>query len=80
MKTTQLRWKCRCMQDEAPIDVRARARGDDIADWMENVVTPAVTKAHRERSPLCRATALEYLKLPVPEGGGPVGSSRQDLN
>jgi hypothetical protein len=80
MKTIALTWKCRCMLEEAVVDVRARARGDDIAEWMEEVVTPAISRAHRARSPLCVSPAVEYLKLPVPPGGGPVGSSKEDLN
>jgi hypothetical protein len=75
MKTSRLLWKCRCMPEEAALEVRARAPGEDIAAWMEGVVLPSVTRAHTAWSPLCGATAVEYLKLPIPEDGRGIGES-----
>ncbi len=34
---------------------------------------------HAQRSPFCRATKTEYVKIPVPEDR-PIGSSPEDAN
>ena len=61
-------YKCRCMPAERTIPVTTRVEGGGIGEWMEAVVVPAVSYDHRNRNPLCRATALEYLRMPVEEG------------
>lgn len=76
----KIRYKCACLQDEVAIDIEARRPHQDIAEWMENVVTPALTKDHRQRSPICQATAVEYLKLAVPEDGRRIGDGNERLN
>lgn len=75
-----VRYKCSCMQDEATISITARRKHQDIGDWMENFVKPELTKDHAKRSPLCRSTSIEYLKLSAPEDGRVVGESKESLN
>lgn len=70
-------FKCRCMAAEAEITVRDRAAAEDIIDWMEDEVRPAVGRYHQQNSPQCTSTVAEYLKVPLPEnapfiGGKPV--------
>jgi len=77
---TDIRYKCSCMQDEVTFSVTARRKHQDIKDWMENYVTPQLTKDHAKRSPLCRSTTVEYLKLPVPEDGRAIGEPKEKLN
>lgn len=47
--------------------VRYRRPDEDIAEWLEKVVGPAMGKAHSEMSPLCQARGAD-LKIPVNEG------------
>lgn len=65
------------MEREAEVFVRYRHDNEDVADWMELVVTYAIANDHMHRSPNCRATTMEYAKIPAPEnapfiGGKPV--------
>ncbi len=76
----KIRYKCACLQDEVTLDIQARRPHQDIAEWMENIVTPALGVDHRKRSPICQATAVEYLKLAVPEDGRNIGEGNESLN
>jgi hypothetical protein len=80
VKTSAVIYKCKCLQDEVTFQVRARGPHQDIANWMRNQVEPGLSRDHRERSPLCMATAVEYLKLPVPEDNRRIGDSPEDAN
>jgi hypothetical protein len=76
----ELRYKCVCMNAEASLLVRFRKEEEDIIAWMDNCVRPALGQHHMGRSPLCRANAVEFLKIPAPEnapfvGGKPVLNS-----
>lgn len=68
------------MQDEVSLDVDARRPGQEINEWLDGVVIPAFTADHKKRSPLCQATKLDYLKLPVPEDGCRIGDGREGLH
>lgn len=68
------------MQDEASLDLEARRPGEEITDWLDRVVQPSLARDHAARSPLCRSTATEYLKLPVPEDGRRIGDAKEGLN
>ncbi len=72
-----VRYQCRCMIAEVVVEVPYRGAGQDVVEWVEEVVGGAVTRDHAARSPLCTATATEYVKIPAPEnapyiGGRPV--------
>lgn len=76
MRWTEIKYKCSCMTAETSIQVPERGKAEDIRDFM-NRVQLAIGKDHRERSPLCLATKMEYAKVPV-EGdviGGAVGGT-----
>lgn len=68
-------YRCRCMDAEAAVPVRDRLAVEDVVAWVDNVVRPALGADHQLRSPACRSTTTEYVKIPVPENapfiGGP---------
>lgn len=78
-KMTTLHYKCTCMKEEVTFEMPARRFNEDVADFMERV-QKWLGEDHSQRSPFCRATAVEYLKMPVPEDGRPIGSSPEDAN
>lgn len=65
------RYKCVCMKTEASFIMRERRPDEDIRAYME-VVRRALGDDHIKRSPLCRAGAVEYLKMPLSENK-PIG-------
>lgn len=70
-------YKCRCLRDEVTVRVRYREAKEDMDDWMEWVVQPAVQLDHAGRSPACQAAHIQYAKIWRPEnepfiGGKPV--------
>jgi hypothetical protein len=79
-KMTRITYKCRCMIEEVSIDIPSRGRSVELPDWIERVVKPELGRDHATRSPLCAATAVEYLKLPIPEDGRRIGDSREALH
>lgn len=70
-------YKCACMNKEASVDVPFRRADEDIHAWFENCVQQAIFLDHRKRSPLCRATATEYVKIPAPESAPFIGAKPQ---
>jgi hypothetical protein len=78
-KMTTIRYKCSCMQDEAAFDMPARRFNEDTIDFMGRV-TKWLSDVHSQRSPFCRTSKCEYVKIPVPEDGRPIGSSPKDAN
>ena len=69
----EVHYKCQCMAAEACVRIPYRAEDRDVVEWMEDDVISAVSADHAARSPLCRATAVEYLKVPIPENAPHVG-------
>lgn len=61
------------MTSEARVNVRERTADEDVVDWVENVMGEAISKDHFARSPLCRATQMEYAKIPAPENASFIG-------
>lgn len=78
-KYLTLLYLCDCLREEASFQVAARARDQDVSDWMKNEVTPALSADHRRRSPLCLRPSVKYLKIPAPEGR-PVGTPPEAAN
>lgn len=68
----QIHYKCRCMKEEATIDVPDRRPGSDLMVWME-AVQHCIYVDHKGLSPLCMTTAMQYAKIPFEEGGEGVG-------
>jgi hypothetical protein len=75
----ELRYKCHCMPAEVSLKVRFRRADEDIIEWMEGVVRHAIGADHRRRSPIYRATAMEYAKIPAPENAPFIGG-KPELN
>lgn len=71
--TIKMLYKCACMQDDGSFDMRDRRTDENVVDYMEEVVAK-LTNDHRKRNPLCTATKVEYLKLPVAKDKG-IGES-----
>lgn len=71
----RIRYKCRCLPAEASFEIPAREADEDIADWMRERVGPALHRDHLRRSPDCRATATEYVKIPAPENAPFLGAA-----
>lgn len=67
-----IRYKCRCFQDEAVLNVPDRTEGEDVVRWMESLQA-LIGDDHRKRSALCTATTMEYAKIPVPENSPGIG-------
>lgn len=78
-KMTMVRYKCGCMPEEAAFEMPARRFNEDIADFMDRM-KKWLGEDHSLRSPFCRSSKTEYVKLPVPEDGRGIGSSPQDAN
>lgn len=70
-------YKCRCSKAEIEIDVVERDPQGDIADWLEGIVTPAVSYDHRRRARFCREPKMEYVKLPMDPATGAVGAKTE---
>lgn len=66
-------YKCACMSNEGSFEVSARGR-ENVIQWMELFLRPALGADHMRRSPLCRALTVEYIKIPISnEEGARVG-------
>lgn len=68
-----IKYKCKCMKKEREIVVTDRVLGSDIAFWMERVVRHSLSYDHSSLNPLCTAQTMDYLKIPMDEGGGGIG-------
>jgi len=60
-----IKYKCYCMQDEVDLVVQDRRADQDIIEWMEETVRPALTKDHQQRNAACMSQKMEYVKIPV---------------
>lgn len=68
-------YKCRCMAAERTIACPDRVEGQDVVDWMEGSVTPAVAANHSRFSPRCFSRTMEYVKFEIdPSGETPIGN------
>lgn len=45
----------------------------NLMEWMDSAVIPAIVADHCGRSPLCSATSLQNLKIPLPHGADRIG-------
>ena len=74
----EVRFKCKCMTDEAVLAVPARRRDEDVIIWMNQVVQPSIYLDHRMRSPQCEATEMEFAKVFLPENAEFIGQAQQE--
>ena len=69
-------YTCRaCGINDRPVKVPARLT-EDVIQWTEQVMAPAVGADHMATSPRCRATRMTHVKIPMTGadrvGGAPV--------
>lgn len=70
--TITVRYTCRmCGIVDAHVPVKVRGE-EDVVQWV-GVVVKALTSDHFRRHPWCRATKLDEVKIPVPDGAKRVG-------
>lgn len=58
-----------CHLSNIGVDVPAREGAQTVASWMDSTVR-RLAADHRRRSPLCAATALQEVKIPIAGAGG----------
>jgi hypothetical protein len=63
----EVRYLCRCMVEEAVLQVRPRRKGEDLIEWINEGLGPVLFADHKRRSPQCPSTKTEYCKFEVPE-------------
>lgn len=66
-------YKCACMAAEATIAVADRTDDQDVVFWVEQVVGSALSRDHSNRSPSCRETKTEYIKIEIDRAGASIG-------
>lgn len=66
-------YKCTCMDAEAALSVPCRRPDEDIRDWIAKV-QGAIGTHHWTAHPDCRATTMEYAKIPAPENAPYLGA------
>jgi hypothetical protein len=70
----RLKFKCQCQPEEQFFEVRDRLDSEDVVEWVEDAVRPALGIAHRAVSPTCMAPSVEYLGIPMPENADAIGT------
>jgi len=64
--TVQLVYCCNtCGTKDRTVTVRGRRHDESILHWMELVAMTEISRDHSTRQPLCTATKLTSLKIPV---------------
>ena len=72
--TIGVRYSCAlCGLEDVEVAVRIRGRDEDVIQWMENAVMPALGRDHFNRSPECHPSTLTQVKIPVPPGTAMIG-------
>lgn len=68
-----LKFTCRgCGADQHPFEVPYRGRNQDLLEWMETIVRPAMGVAHRRHAPMCLGTSCD-LWIPISEAADGIG-------
>lgn len=73
-ESVEVRYKCTCFSEEVKVLVPFRRKDENVIDWMNLCVQPALYLDHRQRSPRCRKAEMEYAKLPAPENAPFLGA------
>lgn len=68
----EVKYKCRCMKEEATVLVPDRHKNSDLMRWM-SIVQQCLGYDHSARSPQCRSREMEYAKIPFTDGSEGVG-------
>jgi hypothetical protein len=61
-----------CGIKDAAVDVRERGPQEDIRDWM-TTLTHTIGLDHTQRSPLCQATHITKVMVPLAPGESRIG-------
>ena len=51
-----------------------RKDGQDIGEWMKDVVTPSLVLDHEKRSPGCHPSRFGEVMIPIPPEGESIGT------
>lgn len=78
-QAVEIVYKCHCMSKEASIGVPFRRPSENVVEWMQSCVSTAIYLDHRRRASDCRAAAMEYAKIQVPENAPSIGA-RPEVN
>lgn len=73
MALIKILYKCQCLTEEVAFYVRPRHEGEDIVGYIEGPVSRALGEDHHLRSPFCRASETEYVKLELKDGASGIG-------
>jgi len=75
IQTITVRYSCRdCGLIDVQVPVAVRG-AEDVGQWMDGVLLPALANDHRTRSPRCSPRTLANVKIPMPEGVSRVGDA-----
>lgn len=66
-------WCNSCGVRGATVIVRERFMTENVVEWLEGAVTPAISIDHRHKSPLCDAEKMTQVKIPLAGDGSRVG-------
>jgi hypothetical protein len=72
--TARVMYSCHdCGLKKVGVNVPART-GEDVAMWMQVILTPALVADHCQRSPHCKPDSLADVMIPITDriGGAPV--------
>lgn len=65
----KIKYKCRCMDAEREIGMRARHEREDLLFWM-GLVMRTISEDHHLASPHCVIEKMTYVKIPADENTG----------
>jgi len=60
----------RCHVIQRVVNVTPRTALQDVAQWVEGTLAVALSEDHRKTSPLCTATKMKTVKIPLSDGVG----------
>jgi hypothetical protein len=64
-ETIQCRYSCEgCGLFRVAVNVRARTT-EDVVEWFEKVLTPALSNDHTQRSPHCTSRMMKEVLVPL---------------
>lgn len=61
-----------CNSERFEVEVNDRGQ-ENVVQWMELVVTPALVLDHEMRSPGCKPSVFKEVLIPVPDGTEAIG-------
>lgn len=53
---------------DRPVQMPARGDDESVADWMNKVCAPAISRDHENYSPHCTQRTMRNLKIPITDG------------